>query len=70
MANINTPREHLHTYSDKEFNGTTVLYANIQKIIFGFIRGLLFYPKLVTDIKIYGFKLNPYDPCVADEKVK
>ena len=27
---------------------------------------LLFYHKLVRDLKAYGFKINPYDPCVAN----
>ena len=27
---------------------------------------LLFYRKLVGDLELYGFKINPYDPCVAN----
>ena len=27
---------------------------------------LLFYTKLVSDLKAYDFKVNPYDPCVAN----
>jgi len=28
---------------------------------------LLFYKKLVKDLKSVGFKINPYDPCVANK---
>ena len=30
---------------------------------------LLFYRKLVKDLKEYGFEINPYDPCVAKKMV-
>ena len=30
---------------------------------------LLFYHKLVSDLKKNGFVLNPYDPCVANKAV-
>ena len=28
---------------------------------------LYFYTKLVSDLRSYGFELNPYDPCVANK---
>ena len=31
---------------------------------------VLFYKKLVTSLKGDGFKLNPYDPCVANKMVE
>jgi hypothetical protein len=31
---------------------------------------LLYYKKFVKSLKSKGFKLNPYDPCVADRQVK
>jgi hypothetical protein len=30
---------------------------------------LLYYKKLVKSLKSKGFKLNPYDPCVANKQV-
>ncbi len=31
---------------------------------------LLYYKKFVKSLKSKGFKLNPYDPCMANKKVK
>jgi len=43
-----------------------ILYVKMQKAIYGLLRSaLLFYKKLVADLKAYGFEVNPYDPCVA-----
>jgi hypothetical protein len=28
---------------------------------------LLFYQKLRKEVEEYGFKINPYDPCVANK---
>ena len=30
---------------------------------------LLFYKKLVSELKLMGFTINPYDPCVANKTV-
>jgi hypothetical protein len=30
---------------------------------------LLFYRKLVSELKEMGFEINPYDPCVANKMV-
>ena len=30
---------------------------------------LLFYRKLCGDLEAYGFKINPYDPCVGNKMV-
>ena len=29
----------------------------------------MFYKKLVVDLEAYGFRINPYDPCVFNKKV-
>ena len=43
--------------------GTKELCVRIQKSLYGLLQSaLLFYLKLVTDIKSYGFKMNTYDP--------
>jgi hypothetical protein len=31
---------------------------------------LLYYKKFVKSLKSKGFKLNPYDPCMANKQVK
>jgi hypothetical protein len=47
--------------------GTATLYDKMQKAIYGLFRSaLLFYKKLVADLESIRFKLNPYDPCVAN----
>ena len=47
--------------------GKSLLYDQIQKAFYGLLRSaLLFYRKLVKDLDSYGFQINPYDPCVAN----
>jgi hypothetical protein len=42
----------------------------MQKAIYGLLRSaLLFYKKLVANLESIGFKLNPYDLCVANKEV-
>ena len=44
-----------------------MLYVKINKALYGLLHSaLLFYNKLVADLKAYGFVVNPYDPCVAN----
>jgi hypothetical protein len=46
-----------------------ILYVKIQKAFYGLLQSalaLLFYKKLVGDLKSSGFILNPYDPCDAN----
>jgi hypothetical protein len=48
--------------------GKKVLYVEALKAVYGTLRAaLLFYKKLVKDLKSIGFELNPYDPCVANK---
>ncbi len=50
--------------------GEPMLYVTLQKALYGCLRSaLLFYLKLVADLEGYGFRLNPYDPCVANKIV-
>ncbi len=50
--------------------GTAILYVKMQKAMYGLLRSaLLFCRKLVEDLESNGFKLNPYDPCVANKTV-
>jgi hypothetical protein len=57
-------------YTSVDRKGTAIRYVKMQKAIYGFLRSaLLFYKKLVADLESIGFKLNPYDPCVANKEV-
>ena len=57
-------------YISIDKKGTAIFYAKMQKAMYGLLRSaLLFYKKLVADLKSAGFKLNPYDPCVANKTV-
>jgi hypothetical protein len=48
-----------------------VLYLREKKAIYGMLESaLLFYMKLSGDLIIYGFEVNPYDPCVANKTFK
>lgn len=53
-----------------EENKQPVLYVEILKALYGLVdASLLFYKKLVKDLKNEGFVLNEYDPCVANKVV-
>jgi hypothetical protein len=53
---------------DNEDN--SILYVKLQKALYGCLRSaLLFYLKLVKDLEMEGYELNPYDPCVANKIV-
>ena len=50
--------------------GKPVLYVRLQKALYGCLKSaLLFYKKLVGDLETYGFKINPYGPCVANRMI-
>jgi hypothetical protein len=50
--------------------GKKVLYLRLQKALYGIINSaLLFYRKLVLELKSMGFAVNPYDPCIANKIV-
>ena len=47
--------------------GKTILYICLQKALYGMLKSaLLFYKKLVKDLEATGFRINPYDPCIAN----
>ena len=57
-------------YISVDAKGSAILYVKMQKAIYGLLRSaLLFYTKLVSDLESNGFKLNPYDPCVANKMI-
>ena len=50
--------------------GTPILYIRLKKELHGLLRSsLLFYRKLRGKLEAYGFKINPYDPCVGNKMV-
>jgi hypothetical protein len=51
-------------------NNRPLLYWKLQKALYGcIISTLLFYQKLVGDLKLQGFELNPHVPCVANKMI-
>ncbi len=51
-------------------DGKAILYVTLQKALYGTLKAaLLFYRKLVSELKGRGFKINEYDPCVATKMV-
>ena len=53
------------------FEGNSkVLYVHVTKAIYGLlVSAMLFYKKLMADLRGIGFEVNPYDPCVANKTV-
>jgi hypothetical protein len=50
--------------------GRQVLYLRLQNALYGMMKSaLLFYRKLIKELKGMGFEINPYDPCVANKLV-
>ena len=57
-------------YVKMDKNGTPILYVRLKKALNGLLRSsLLFYRKLCGELDAYGFKINPYDPCVGNKMV-
>ena len=53
------------TYSP---NGQAMIYVRFSKSLYGMLRAdLLFYNRLRSDLENMVFKINPYDPCVANK---
>ena len=50
--------------------GQVVLYVQLQKALYSYLSiALLFYENLVGNLEAYGFRINSYDPCVANNVV-
>jgi hypothetical protein len=50
--------------------GREILYLCLQKALYDMMKSvLLFYRKLIKELKEMGFEINPYDPCVANKIV-
>ena len=45
-------------------------YTSAKKALYSMMKSaLLFYRKLIKELKEMGFEINPYDPCVANKIV-
>ena len=59
-------------YTDyvREDNGKKVVYVKMLKALYGMLQSaILYYKKFKADIEEIGFKINEYDPCVANRMV-
>jgi hypothetical protein len=57
-------------YISVDTKGSAILYVKMQKAIYRLLMGaLLFYKKLVSNLESTGFKLNLYNPCIANKTV-
>ncbi len=67
MAKIN-PKLYRKYLTDEK--GKKVLYLHLQKALYGMMKSaLLFYRKLISELKGMGFEVNPYDPCIANKMI-
>ena len=58
------------SYVKMDKKGTPILYVILKKALYGLLRSsLLFYRKICGELEAYGFKINPYDPCVGNKMV-
>jgi hypothetical protein len=58
-------------YITVDRKGTPILYVKLQKALYELMQvSLLFYRKLRKEMEDYGFKVNPYDPCMANKVTK
>jgi hypothetical protein len=67
MVKTNPKMYRQHVVLEK---GRSVLYLQLQKALYGMMKSaLLFYTKLVLELKKLGFEINPYDPCMVNKMV-
>ena len=51
--------------------GKKVLFLIVHRAVYGLVQSpMLWYKKWREDIESQGFKVNPYDPCVANKEVR
>ena len=67
LLDINPSEYQQYVYYER---GQKILYVHILRAIYGMlISGILFYKKFRTSIEKIGYKVNPYDPCVANKTI-
>eukprot|EP00957_Ditylum_brightwellii_P032353 2450847-Ditylum_brightwellii.AAC.1 len=68
---VQTAPERYRKYLGIEKDNKPILYVKLQKALYRCLKSaLLFYNKLVRNSKLLGFMVNPYNPCVANKKIK
>ena len=56
--------------ANKDKKGYTVIDVYLLKVLYGLMEAsLVFYQKLMKDLKGKGFKPNAYDPCMINKEV-
>ena len=69
MVKVNPSMYQTNVTSDKK--GCKLLQVDIQKAVYGTLNALhLFCQNLVKQITRHGFKLNPYESCVANKIIE
>ena len=57
-------------YVTTKEKGKAVLYVQLEKAAYGMMKSVLpFYQKLVVDLTSLGYKINQYDPCIANKMI-
>ena len=57
-------------YVTSNAKGKPILYVQLEKAVYGMMKSaLLFYRKLVADLKSLGYEINPYNPCFANKNI-
>ena len=58
-------------YITKDSKGNAIIYDRLKKALYGLLcLSLIIYRKFRKEIEEYGFKVNPYDPCIANKDVE
>ena len=56
------------TYDRK---GNSMSYVEMNKALYSLLQSaVIFHKKLSKDLEDYGFVINPYGPCVANDMIK
>ena len=59
-----------HQYITYDSKGQALVYVKTNKALYGLLKSALqFYKKFCSDTEAYGFKVNTYDPCVANADI-
>ena len=65
MVRMNPKIYRQYVTTDKK--GNPILYVQLYKSMYGLLHSvLLLYKKLKKELEDFGFKINPYNPCVAN----
>ncbi len=66
LVELKLYRKHVRYFSKRE----TVLYVRITKALHSMLKSALWwYKELRKNLEVYGFEINPYDPCAANSDI-